>query len=99
MGTMRITMLRVGVLALLLGVLAGCVDTPVASAPTPSTAPSPAAPASSPAADADFARMMIPHHEQALELSALVDGRSSSPEVADLAFRIDREQVEDVGQL
>ena len=42
---------------------------------------------------------MKPHHEQALELSALVRGRTSDPEVTDLAFRIDREQVEEVGQL
>jgi uncharacterized protein (DUF305 family) len=49
--------------------------------------------------DTAYARMMLGHHEQALELSALVAGRSSSPDVADLAFRIDRAQVEEVGQL
>ncbi len=51
------------------------------------------------AIDTDYARMMLGHHEQALELSAMVPGRSSSPDVADLAFRIDRAQVEEVGQL
>jgi uncharacterized protein (DUF305 family) len=57
-------------------------------------------PAPPPAADdVGFAAAMKPHHEQALELAALVPGRSADPEVADLAFRIDREQVEEAGQL
>ncbi|MFC5063258.1 DUF305 domain-containing protein [Actinomycetospora atypica] len=58
--------------------------------------PPPPAPA---ADDVGFAAAMMPHHEQALELSALVRGRSTDPEVTDLAFRIDREQVEEAGQL
>ncbi|GAA4822699.1 hypothetical protein GCM10023201_05840 [Actinomycetospora corticicola] len=65
---------------------AGC-----AAAPAPTAAPA--------ADDAGYASMMIPHHEQALELSALVAGRTTDPTVTDLAFRIDREQVEEVGQL
>jgi uncharacterized protein (DUF305 family) len=103
---------RAVVLVALLGALvAGCADAPVgapatAGAAAPTTAPviapaGPAAPAGVDlrAADVAFARMMIPHHEQALELVALVRGRSTSPAVADLAFRIDRDQVEEVGQL
>lgn len=57
------------------------------------------APPPAQADDVGFAAEMKPHHEQALELSALVAGRSSDPEVTDLAFRIDREQVEEIGQL
>jgi uncharacterized protein (DUF305 family) len=96
---------RCGPVALLVAlVVAGCADAPVASpgapssagVPTTAAAPSPAAVA---AVDTAYARMMLGHHEQALELSALVAGRSSSPDVADLAFRIDRAQVEEVGQL
>ena len=84
------------VLVLLLLVTAACAAAPTPQAPAPQAA----APAPDVATvDADYARMMIPHHEQALELSALLGGRSSSPEVADLAFRIDREQVEEIGQL
>jgi uncharacterized protein (DUF305 family) len=73
---------------------------PTAASGTALTA-APAAPAAVDlqAADVAFARAMIPHHEQALELAALVPGRSASPAVADLAFRIDRDQVEEVGQL
>lgn len=78
-------------------VVAGCADAPVA-APSPTTAAAPS-PAAVGAVDTAYARMMLGHHEQALELSSLVAGRSSSPDVADLAFRIDRAQVEEVGQL
>ena len=78
--------------------IGGCADAPVAAPPVPTTTAAPA-PAVVAAVDADYARMMLGHHEQALELSALVPGRSSSPDVADLAFRIDRAQVEEVGQL
>lgn len=82
-------MLRaLGVLVLGLFLTAGC-----AAAPAAPTAPAPAAD------DSGYASMMIPHHEQALELSALVAGRTTDPTVSDLAFRIDREQVEEIGQM
>ena len=42
---------------------------------------------------------MIPHHEQALELAALVGGRDGSPGLEAMALRIDREQVEEIGQM
>jgi uncharacterized protein (DUF305 family) len=76
----------VTVITALLAVLAGCADPP---APALDVA----------AADTDYARTMLGHHEQALALAALVPGRASSPDVADLAFRIDRAQVEEAGQL
>jgi len=51
-----------------------------------------AAPASANAAfnDADvtFAQMMIPHHQQAVEMAAMADGRAASTEVKDLAAKI-----------
>jgi uncharacterized protein (DUF305 family) len=90
--------------ALLVIALGGCADAPVAG-PSPSSGTSPvptttaAAPAVRVGTDTDYAATMLGHHDQALELSALVPGRSSSPDVADLAFRIDRAQVEEVGQL
>lgn len=80
------------VLALLLG-LAACADAPSTPA---------AAPVDTRAVDIAYAQGMIPHHEQALELSALARGRAASPDLADLAdlaFRIDRDQVEELGQL
>jgi uncharacterized protein (DUF305 family) len=85
-------------------VVAGCVEAPVDTGtgpPSSSSSSGAAAPAPDvvTAVDTDYARMMLGHHEQALELSALVPGRSASPDVADLAFRIDRAQVEEAGQL
>ncbi|MHC1561307.1 DUF305 domain-containing protein [Actinomycetospora sp. C-140] len=73
------------VLLLSLGALAGCADEPV----TP-PAPSP---------DAAFVAGMVPHHQQALELTAMVGGRGASSALEAVALRIDREQVEEIGQL
>lgn len=67
--------------------LAGCADAP---ATPPPAVPSP---------DAAYLDAMVPHHAQALELAALVPGRDASPAVAALATRIDRDQVEEIGQL
>jgi uncharacterized protein (DUF305 family) len=72
-------------LLLAVAVLTGCAGAP------------PAPPV--PAPDAVFVDAMVPHHAQALELAALVPGRDASPAVAALATRIDRDQVEEIGQL
>lgn len=44
------------------------------------------------AADIQFVRMMIPHHEQALEMTALVKERASDQRVRAIAGRIDAAQ-------
>ncbi|MFD5335184.1 DUF305 domain-containing protein [Streptomyces hawaiiensis] len=43
-------------------------------------------------ADVTFAQMMIPHHEQALEMAKLADGRASDAEIKDLAGKIEQAQ-------
>ncbi|MEU0170330.1 DUF305 domain-containing protein [Streptomyces iakyrus] len=43
-------------------------------------------------ADVTFAQMMIPHHEQALEMAKLADGRASDAEVKDIAKKIEQAQ-------
>ncbi|MEV5352109.1 DUF305 domain-containing protein [Streptomyces sp. NPDC052693] len=43
-------------------------------------------------ADVRFAQLMIPHHEQALEMSRLAEGRASDAEIKELARRIERAQ-------
>ncbi|MGJ9411904.1 DUF305 domain-containing protein [Aeromicrobium sp. CF4.19] len=51
-------------------------------------------------ADVEFARAMIPHHEQAVEMTALVDdGADASPEVRDLATRIEAAQAPEIEQM
>ncbi|MER5507703.1 DUF305 domain-containing protein [Streptomyces sp. NPDC002766] len=42
--------------------------------------------------DMAFAQGMIPHHQQALEMARLAAGRASSPQVKDLAARIEKAQ-------
>ncbi len=61
------------------------------------SASTPSAPASIQAAtfnDADvtFAQMMIPHHQQALEMAKLAPGKASSPTVKELAAKIEAAQ-------
>lgn len=73
-------------LLLAVAVLTGCADAPVSAPPVPGP-------------DAAYLDAMVPHHAQALELAALVPGRDASPAVAGLATRIDRDQVEEIGQL
>ncbi|MFI0084635.1 DUF305 domain-containing protein [Streptomyces bobili] len=43
-------------------------------------------------ADVTFAQMMIPHHEQALEMAKLADGRASDSEIKKLAGQIEQAQ-------
>ncbi|GAB7049981.1 DUF305 domain-containing protein [Catenuloplanes indicus] len=48
-------------------------------------------------ADADFLRKMIPHHQQALEISALAPGRAANPQLVALAERISDTQTLEIG--
>ncbi|MGW7265297.1 DUF305 domain-containing protein [Streptomyces sp. NPDC054842] len=47
-------------------------------------------------ADVTFAQMMIPHHEQALEMARLAPGRASDPEVKRLATKIEKAQAPEI---
>lgn len=60
---------------------------------TTTDAPPPPPPSSANEADADFVRMMIPHHHQALVLSRLAPDRTTSSDLLALAGRIDVEQT------
>jgi uncharacterized protein (DUF305 family) len=51
------------------------------------------------AADTLFMQRMIPHHAQALEMTALVAGRGASREVSLLAKRIDISQRDEIAQM
>ena len=43
-------------------------------------------------ADVSFAQMMIPHHQQALEMAKLADGRAGDGQIASLAGKIEKAQ-------
>ncbi|MFE9031073.1 DUF305 domain-containing protein [Streptomyces iakyrus] len=63
-----------------------------ASATAPQAAGDSPAPGAFNNADVMFAQMMIPHHEQALEMSKLADGRASDAEIKALAADIEKAQ-------
>ncbi len=48
------------------------------------------------ASDATFMRNMIPHHQQALEMSKLAAARTNSPEVLDISARIEASQGDEI---
>jgi uncharacterized protein (DUF305 family) len=50
-------------------------------------------------ADAAFMRRMIPHHAQALEMTALVAGRTDSTDIPRLAQRIELSQRDEIAQM
>lgn len=49
--------------------------------------------------DVMFAQMMIPHHEQAVEMSALAVPNGAGPEIVDLAERISAAQGPEIAQM
>lgn len=60
------------------------------------TSPSSSSSALSSRADLQFTQMMIVHHEGALEMAALAASRAGSPEVRDLAARIEAAQQPEI---
>jgi uncharacterized protein (DUF305 family) len=67
-----------------------------AGAPPPAAAPAPAPPV---AADVRFMQDMITHHAQALEMAALVEGRTGMPLMERLAERIRQSQVAEIARM
>ena len=66
------------------------------SAPAASGESPAALPAGVNGADVDFAKGMIPHHEQAVQMSELVPDRSSDPAVIELAAAISKAQEPEI---
>ncbi|MET9626749.1 DUF305 domain-containing protein [Lentzea sp. NPDC006480] len=56
-------------------------------------------PATHNSADVAFAQGMVPHHEQALEMTALVASRTENPRVIDLATRISSAQKPEIDRM
>ncbi len=50
-------------------------------------------------ADVAYVQMMIPHHEQAVEMAELVPSRSSNPDVVALAAQIEQAQAPEIEQM
>ncbi|SCG62472.1 DUF305 domain-containing protein [Micromonospora halophytica] len=49
--------------------------------------------------DVMFAQMMIPHHQQAVQMSELADGRAQDPEVKQLAAQIKAAQAPEIATM
>lgn len=85
-------------LATLLVTACGSADAPSTAAPA---APVPGAGASAEHNEADiaFAQGMIPHHQQAVEMSRLAADRAASPQVKELAATIEKAQAPEIEQM
>ncbi|MFC4002657.1 DUF305 domain-containing protein [Prauserella oleivorans] len=104
---MNKSVIRAALAAALGTVLAtGCVGGseagPASSTAAPSTSESAHEPAHRPAqrqADVAFVRQMIPHHEGALAMARLVQGRTGNPAIVDLAGRVAQAQGPEIAQM
>lgn len=77
--------------------LAACGDD---DSGTPAAAPSSAAPAAAfNDADVMFAQMMIPHHEQAVQMAQDAPAKAADPEVRTLAAAIEAAQAPEIAQM
>jgi uncharacterized protein (DUF305 family) len=85
-----LTLLAAAALGVLLAGCGGSHDMGMAS-PSSTTGAS--------AADAMFAQMMIPHHQQAVEMSTLAETRASSPKIMALAAEIKGAQQPEIAQM
>lgn len=89
----RLTVVAVAALGLLLAGCGGSHDMDDMGMATPSGT------SGASAADAMFAQMMIPHHEQAVEMSTLAETRASSPQIKELAAEIKAAQQPEIDQM
>jgi len=80
-----------------LAIVAGCGTTK--DADTDMGMDSPMAGARHNSADATFAQMMIPHHEQAIEMAAMAESRTQNAEVRDLAAAIEGAQDPEIRKM
>jgi uncharacterized protein (DUF305 family) len=89
--------------AVLVAVAAGCGgdagSTANEAGATSTTSSSASAAAEYNDQDVTFAQMMIPHHQQALDMAKLADEKATDPKVKDLASSIEAAQSPEIEQL
>ncbi|MFJ9967457.1 DUF305 domain-containing protein [Streptomyces avermitilis] len=69
------------------------------AAPSSSASSSPSSTGRFNNADVTFAQQMIPHHQQAVEMAQLADGRASDQDVKDLAAAIEKAQDPEISTM
>ncbi|GIH25801.1 lipoprotein [Acrocarpospora phusangensis] len=77
----------------------GYVPTPANNTWSPTPTPSSPATASINDADVLFVQMMIPHHQQAVEMAQLAQSRATDPEIKELADEIEETQEAEIETL
>ncbi|MBB5157502.1 DUF305 domain-containing protein [Saccharopolyspora phatthalungensis] len=77
-------------------VLAGCGTGQPGTGGAPTTPQPPPATQVFNDADVTFAQQMIPHHQQAIQMSQMVQARSQNPQVKELAGRIEAAQQPEI---
>jgi uncharacterized protein (DUF305 family) len=89
--------------ALTLAACGGGTSSPTAAPPTTGSMPmmttAPATSGNHNQADVMFAQMMIPHHQQAIEMAQLASTRSSSADVKALAAQIQAAQQPEIDEM
>jgi uncharacterized protein (DUF305 family) len=96
--TRRLTAMAGAVIAGAL-TLSACSAGESSSTESSASSTSVAAEATFNAADVTFAQGMLPHHEQAVEMAQLTDGRTTNAQVLDLAARIEAAQGPEIETL
>jgi uncharacterized protein (DUF305 family) len=94
----RPTLLAAAALSLAL-TLTGCASTGTDPASTPPGATSVTSTGAGDAADIAFAQLMIPHHQQALDMATLAQVRAASAEVKALAAQIEAAQNPEISRM
>lgn len=101
MSTQRYLVTRGAALAALAAsavALAGCGNTAAPPTATPAAPPTSMSGAHN-QPDVSFVQQMIPHHQQAVAMAKLATTRASSPQVKDLAGRIEAAQQPEIDQM
>lgn len=86
-----------GAAALAVTLTTGCINISLGGHESPTN--SPAADSGATMSDVMFAQMMIPHHEQAVEMSALAVPSGASPAIITLAEEISAAQGPEIDQM
>ncbi|WP_137725326.1 DUF305 domain-containing protein [Prescottella subtropica] len=103
MNTTRI-LVGIGAAAATVTLVAGCSssgsgDTTATSTTATTTVTAPAQAGAHNDADVAYVQMMIPHHQQAVEMAEMVPSRSSNPDLIALATQIEQAQGPEIGQM
>ncbi len=97
--TIAVTVAGTAAAALLLAGCSGSSDSSASDAASPAAQASSAAVSAGSEADITFAQLMIPHHEQAVQMADMALNQATTPEVQQLAQQIREAQDPEIAQM